>query len=499
MPPKTKNLGLVRAIHVGTTAPTNTYMLWYNLGDDKVYFYNVGTTAWVAIDSSLAHLPLSGGQMTGEIDMQGSALRSTTGTLNLRTANGYVDIQNAADRLRLDTTLINGLGPSSPIVVAFQNTSGTIALLSDITAISTLAAILAGGNTTSDGQTIEAENGGGALNLRSGGDGRVSLTNDNDAQLKEGVYMSSDYIALFSDGYSTALELYQMPSAGNYGIDMYTLHAMIAIFDNTDVSPTQNGLLIFDTASGAVTSPAVGTHKLVAILCSPSSGANANVTNSVALGGTALVLKTNNTAYVNQLGLNDGGTYEVILNHDGVSMTADVIQTLQAKDGTIANLDDIKNITVGSDVSSSTHTGDTNETVLKTIEIPAGTFQQHDWMEFWWMATKSDLNGAAQITVYLNTSAGISGSPEQIARYSANNVNYSLKREFAIDSSTSMLSYLQSSGNTGTIRGGSNSAQGTYGGVIDFTSTMYLVFTVTLTHISDTVDLNAVKLERKRP
>jgi hypothetical protein len=49
----TKNLGLVKAIHVGTTPPTNTVMLWYdtNSGVNIHKYYNVVTTLWVALNT----------------------------------------------------------------------------------------------------------------------------------------------------------------------------------------------------------------------------------------------------------------------------------------------------------------------------------------------------------------------------------------------------------------------------------------------------------------
>ena len=42
----------------------------------------------------------------------------------------------------------------------------------------TLTGVLAAGNTTADGQTIDAENGNGSLNLRNGADGKVKLSGD---------------------------------------------------------------------------------------------------------------------------------------------------------------------------------------------------------------------------------------------------------------------------------------------------------------------------------
>ncbi len=42
----TKNLGLVKAIHTGSTAPTNTMMLWYNTTTNKHYAYSSVSLSW---------------------------------------------------------------------------------------------------------------------------------------------------------------------------------------------------------------------------------------------------------------------------------------------------------------------------------------------------------------------------------------------------------------------------------------------------------------------
>ncbi|MFA5153948.1 MAG: hypothetical protein WC554_15460 [Clostridia bacterium] len=44
----TKNLGLVRAIHVGINPPINTQMIWYNTnpGENRHYYYDLVDLAW---------------------------------------------------------------------------------------------------------------------------------------------------------------------------------------------------------------------------------------------------------------------------------------------------------------------------------------------------------------------------------------------------------------------------------------------------------------------
>jgi len=50
----TKKLGLVKAIHRGTVAPTNTTMLWYdtNTGVNRHKYYNTITSAWEVLAGS---------------------------------------------------------------------------------------------------------------------------------------------------------------------------------------------------------------------------------------------------------------------------------------------------------------------------------------------------------------------------------------------------------------------------------------------------------------
>lgn len=49
----TKNLGLVKAIHEGTSAPSNTSMIWYNVADEKHYVYDSDSVSWVLLAGSV--------------------------------------------------------------------------------------------------------------------------------------------------------------------------------------------------------------------------------------------------------------------------------------------------------------------------------------------------------------------------------------------------------------------------------------------------------------
>lgn len=48
-----KNLGLVKAIFVGTLAPTNTSVLWYDTLNNVVKYYHSTLLAWIPLGSIL--------------------------------------------------------------------------------------------------------------------------------------------------------------------------------------------------------------------------------------------------------------------------------------------------------------------------------------------------------------------------------------------------------------------------------------------------------------
>lgn len=66
----TRNLGLVKAIFVGTTAPSNTQVLWYDtsLPAPIHKYYDTLTTSWVALnqpDSNADHYRLNSYSISG--------------------------------------------------------------------------------------------------------------------------------------------------------------------------------------------------------------------------------------------------------------------------------------------------------------------------------------------------------------------------------------------------------------------------------------------------
>ncbi len=75
---ETSDLGLVQAIHVGTSPPSETAMIWYNTnpGENKHYYYDVLISSWVLLNQS------TGG---GTVKEKLAVRVATTGTESLVT------------------------------------------------------------------------------------------------------------------------------------------------------------------------------------------------------------------------------------------------------------------------------------------------------------------------------------------------------------------------------------------------------------------------------
>ena len=83
---------------------------------------------------------------------------------------------------------------------------------------------------------------------------------------------------------------------------------------------------------------------------------NANIKNSVQIGGNSTIVKTDETAYCNQLAFNTGEAFETIVDY--VTPTADRTATLQDRDGTLSFVDQIGGQDVNALVTSPTITED---------------------------------------------------------------------------------------------------------------------------------------------
>ena len=208
-----------------------------------------------------------------------------------------------------------------------------------------LASVLTQGNTTNNGQTINALNGGGQLDLRNFADNIFVLSNDNGGYLKAWHYgddLSSQmgfglsYVGTFDNQVSIASD-YSFADKGTLQ-EFKEESVYISIYDITNgtggsIGMGNNALADFLP----VTVPTV--PHFPSFLSSQGFVAKQSVVNSVAVGGNGLILKTSNTAYVNQLGFNKGEAFELIL--DNTTATADRTQTLQDKSGIVALTSDI--------------------------------------------------------------------------------------------------------------------------------------------------------------
>lgn len=159
-------------------------------------------------------------------------------------------------------------------------------------------------------------------------------------------------------------------------------------------------------------------------------------------------------------------------------------------------LTDYKNKTIVATTTTSSHTGNTSETILYSCEIAAGTLTTNDRLYQELLLTAIGTNGVKTIRTYLNTSNDLSGSPVLISTYYKNNLLYSLLSSFFIDSTTSMKSYKGATISSSTFWGSSNSDLGTYS--IDFTVTQYYIVSVQLASADDVIQLQGVLLNRNR-
>ena len=218
-------------------------------------------------------------------------------------------------------TILNYTTPTADRTATLQNASGTLAYLSDITAVSGLPNTLAIDNTTGandisidNGQKLIGTTSGSFIDLDDGINSAINLTSKKSVFWQGGEFgvTTRTSVGTFND-VGISLLLFK-DDATRYG----TL--TIAGNDTNDVTE-------FDVPSYPIT------------IASQHSVLKAGVVNSVALGGNDIIAKTNDTAYVNQVGFNAGLAGEMILAH--TASASDFTATLQAKTGTIAYLSDI--------------------------------------------------------------------------------------------------------------------------------------------------------------
>ncbi len=180
-------------------SPTGTLI---TQGNNNTWIMPSGKDGTVALTSDIngVYLPLSGGTMAGDIELLTNKLKST-GTLELQTGNNFLDIRGISETLRFDLSLLNGVGPASPIIATFQNAGGTIAYLSDIPT-PTGDGIYSGSGSLSAATSVSL----GAFNLdflTFGGSGKIDFTQTVNSPNID-LYNSAGVKKIHLDGGSTA-------------------------------------------------------------------------------------------------------------------------------------------------------------------------------------------------------------------------------------------------------------------------------------------------------
>lgn len=285
-----------------------------NLDEKKSQFVNDQTGWYTAAEIGESSNELS------EILANGN----TTGATDISVDSGQSIIYNNSSF----TATISEPTLAANIVLTLPATTGTVALLSDITANNELTEILTNGNTTSDGQTIDALNGGGQLDLRYGStNNQVMLSNDAGGFAEEGFFMEDDYISFYTQGYNGYMEFDYRPAIpyAQIVVEGTALERYISIgVGGEEINIIEN--------SSISTAPNKDNNHV--FIGSNGSSLQASVINSVVIGGTFINGKANNTVYVPQLGFYESGTIEGYLQNE--TLTADRNWSLPDATGTIA-------------------------------------------------------------------------------------------------------------------------------------------------------------------
>lgn len=284
------------------------------------------------------------------ITMSSQDTRTEAGVIN-STANGgvgtIVKTSNTgyANQWGFNTGLtgeliVNHTPNAADFVATFQAKTGTIAYLSDVQASDSLTEILANGNTTADGQTFQSLNGDVQLDLRQGVNNTYVLSNDNGVFAKSWFFgdntttqwgFGANYLGVAS---SNSISIESLEGASAY---LSFSNQKVGVFNVSFLAADTNGFITFDNTIARTTTTATPNHGIVFNNSGPVTF-NAGVDSSIALGYAGTV-KTNNTAYFNQMAFSTG-SFELTLINAAITVS-DKAQTFQNKTGIIALLSDI--------------------------------------------------------------------------------------------------------------------------------------------------------------
>ncbi|MHA2343204.1 MAG: hypothetical protein ACXADW_15135, partial [Candidatus Hodarchaeales archaeon] len=225
--------------------------------------------------------------------------------------------------------------------------SGTFALLSDIIT-ETLQATLVAGNTTggtnitmTTGDILNASSGNSQIDLSYGGSpSEITINTDNGNLLESFITMSPTlneigfgdvYMRLNATGYNFITSLAVKTGVSINSTDMQ----LAAITDAAGITNDSGAILVM--TPGTISAEGRGTSDAVII----NSGSSSNITTynnavnrSVALGGEGITVKTPDTAYANQISLQQvNNTFDALLQPSAT--TADRTYTLPDRSGIV--------------------------------------------------------------------------------------------------------------------------------------------------------------------
>jgi hypothetical protein len=249
--------------------------------------------------------------------------------------------------------------------------------------ITSLYLPLAGGTMSGDidlgnNVVIKAVNGGCELNLRAyDQDHNILITTDNGVENESGIWMDPDFVTIFGQGWNQQLGFYpgQMVLRNNtsgavnrvikLGVGQFSSTYAIHIADNSD------GDITADTYYP-------GESRQATIIGTNGGKILQNVQNSVVLGGTGVIARSNNSAYVQNLGFSESLTIEGLLTKS--TLTADRAWTLPDATGTIALTSDfgaylpLAGGTMSGDITMSTSTSITSDNGGAFLHLDDGGF-----------------------------------------------------------------------------------------------------------------------------
>ena len=192
---------------------------------------------------------------------------------------------------------------------------------------------ITGGNNiiTSNGDVIRGVTKG-ELNLRNGSDGAILLASDLAGSYGEsGLDIASDFVAIFTQAFDGFLDITSGVKLNSSWVINAANADTIAIQASNLVGGDQFNAFnneiqdLTSNASGDVNGSAVSAR---------NATLKSGVTNSVALGGVGSIVKTDDTAYVQQLGFTETAVIEGLMS--SATLTASRTWTLPDSTGTIA-------------------------------------------------------------------------------------------------------------------------------------------------------------------